>query len=163
MSTPQEPTTIGPDVTTLTQQEAHQYLQDLRQAILNPGTDYDMWGKGFEADRQAYHDKIDELKNYLATFPVPLNLGDAMAPQTETQNPAVKLDEEFRTFINTNGSHAYVRAFQLTKQNLAAAQFVWKVTEADLGRFIVIPENHSPFIMYAMDFHRQYVDVNIGG
>lgn len=60
-------------VTDLTQQEAHDYLQDLRIALLFPGTDFDSYGKGFEDDRQKYLDKIEEVKAYLATFPVPLN------------------------------------------------------------------------------------------
>jgi hypothetical protein len=62
---------IGADglviVSSLTQPEAHDYLQDLTQAVCNPGSEFYPENP---VDAKLYADKRAELVTYLKTFPV---------------------------------------------------------------------------------------------
>jgi phosphatidate phosphatase APP1 len=42
------------DVTTLTEQQAHDYRQELVQALLNPGIEFDLVGGEGERDEKLY-------------------------------------------------------------------------------------------------------------
>jgi hypothetical protein len=61
--------TANVDVTSLSQQAASDYRQELIRAHHNPGIEWDVVGEAGEADRKFYHDKLKEVNEYLATFP----------------------------------------------------------------------------------------------
>lgn len=62
---------IGADglvvVSALSQQEAHEYLQDLTETVCNPGSEF---YPEDPVDAKLYDDKRAELVAYLKTFPV---------------------------------------------------------------------------------------------
>lgn len=57
------------DVTTLTQEQAHNYRQELIQALLNPGIEFDLVGGEGERDEKLYADQLLKVDEYLNTFP----------------------------------------------------------------------------------------------
>jgi hypothetical protein len=54
------------DVTTLTQEQATDYRQDLIRALYNPGTDFEF--DDIDSETQ-YRAQLEEVDKYLATFP----------------------------------------------------------------------------------------------
>lgn len=61
--------TANVDVTSLTQQAASDYRQELKRALYNPGIEWDLVGEQGEADRKFYYAKLKEVDEYLQTFP----------------------------------------------------------------------------------------------
>jgi hypothetical protein len=57
------------DVTTLTQQQAHDYRQELIQALLNPGIEFDLVGGEGERDEKLYAAQLKAVDDHLNTFP----------------------------------------------------------------------------------------------
>lgn len=69
MTTPSAGTSSEfPDVTTLTYQQATEYRQEILNAILEPGTEYDMAGEEGAADDHAYRVQLGKLDAHIATF-----------------------------------------------------------------------------------------------
>lgn len=57
------------DVTTLTQKQAHDYRQELIQALLNPGIEFDLVGGEGERDEKLYASQLKKVDEHLNTFP----------------------------------------------------------------------------------------------
>jgi hypothetical protein len=49
----------------LTREQLHEYRLELTHAVINPGLEYDLLGDQTDANRKAYIERIEQIKNLL--------------------------------------------------------------------------------------------------